>query len=79
MKAQLSSGQSEAIIERIKKTTDWMTPKKKADAQFYEMQGACIALDSIGYAVPIYWVINLECGRLDRVFNPAPAEVKCND
>ncbi len=71
----------QTIIDRIKEhlnqggfVTSAEDLKALKSARFNLSLGAMIALEAMGQEISPYWMINMHCSRLDRVFGELPGE-----
>lgn len=65
---KLSPTIKDQVIKSIKTDTEGMKGRKKQTAQANLLIGAIFAFQAIGAEIPPDWLINVQCGRTDRIF-----------
>lgn len=56
------------IIQEIREQTEHLKGKNKEKSQTLLLIGVIIGLQVL-YKIPPHWLINIQCGRADRIFN----------
>jgi len=58
------------ILNSVVSLTESFQRKKREEMRLIAMLACVSAFQNIGYEIPMYWQVNLLCGRCDRLFHP---------